>query len=72
MKFSNCLNPYYNGKYSMRQVTNVFRIWKPFCLNPYYNGKYSMSGGYYCKEVEKKGLNPYYNGKYSMSSSWSS
>ena len=36
------LNPYYNGKYSMRSTQR----WRPtsamVCLNPYYNGKYSM------------------------------
>ena len=36
------LNPYYNGKYSMRSYIPLQKqITKS--LNPYYNGKYSMS-----------------------------
>ena len=36
-----CLNPYYNGKYSMRLYIGGSLIVE-FSLNPYYNGKYSM------------------------------
>ena len=35
------LNPYYNGKYSMR-TAGLITVKTVNCLNPYYNGKYSM------------------------------
>ena len=38
-----CLNPYYNGKYSMSAHTSPYLYLIPTGLNPYYNGKYSMS-----------------------------
>ena len=40
---SMCLNPYYNGKYSMRLWYGYQVYHTDACLNPYYNGKYSMS-----------------------------
>ena len=36
-----CLNPYYNGKYSMSLYSGAQMI-EILSLNPYYNGKYSM------------------------------
>ena len=66
-----CLNPYYNGKYSMRISEEV--VANPNeSLNPYYNGKYSMRYSKSKKTMQECSLNPYYNGKYSMSSTFSS
>ena len=38
-----CLNPYYNGKYSMSPHHAPHQPHERLSLNPYYNGKYSMS-----------------------------
>ena len=39
---SNCLNPYYNGRYSWSEFTNNTKGLLQ-SLNPYYNGRYSWS-----------------------------
>ena len=36
-----CLNPYYNGRYSMSPKKRIMRDGVER-LNPYYNGRYSM------------------------------
>ena len=38
-----CLNPYSNGRYSMRIILTGSRLWRIKSLNPYSNGRYSMS-----------------------------
>ncbi len=38
-----CLNPYCNGRYSMRHNSNLCSSFIIFGLNPYCNGRYSMS-----------------------------
>ena len=45
------LNPYYNGKYSMRELKCNLTDLEDRSLNPYYNGKYSMSISKNDKEI---------------------
>ena len=63
---ANRLNPYSNGRYSMREQ-ETDENGNPKCLNPYYNGRYSMSGPKNKGMIhETTCLNPYSNGRYSM------
>ena len=47
------LNPYYNGRYSWRNVIIMGRLYF-YGLNPYYNGRYSWRSSIHGKVVGDK------------------
>ena len=60
-----CLNPCFNGRYSLRDYTTHTVVYNRR-LNPCFNGRYSLSllAGSFVNT--SGGLNPCFNGRYSL------